>query len=122
MNNLRIFPRQENVAVFYNSATVVVNLTDRHLAVETFGLTSLEAMSCGLPVIVPTVGGIAEFVVDGYNGYMIDVQNLPEIEFRISEMMGSKELYRTLSDNALTVSQRYDARSMTTAVSAIFAS
>ena len=49
------------------------------MAVETFGLTALEAMSAGLPVIVPTEGGIAEMVTDGDNGYKIDVQDLNKI-------------------------------------------
>ena len=61
---------------FYNEAAIVINLTNPKLAVETFGLTPLEAMSAGLPVIVPTVGGIAEMVGDGDNGYKIDVQEL----------------------------------------------
>ena len=77
--NLIIYPRQNNVVSFYNEASIVINLTDKKLAVETFGLTALEAMSAGLPVIVPTEGGIAEMVTDGENGYKIDVQDLNKI-------------------------------------------
>lgn len=57
-----IYNRQRDVIKFYNKATVVLNLTDKTQAIETFGMTPLEAMSCGLPVIVPTIGGIAELV------------------------------------------------------------
>lgn len=64
VGNLRIYARQEDVTSFYNDASIVVNLTDPRQAIETFGLTPLEAMSDGLPVIVPTVGGIAELVID----------------------------------------------------------
>ena len=58
-DNLQILSRQEDVTSFYNKATIVLNLSDKHRFVETFGLTALEAMSAGLPVIVPTEGGIA---------------------------------------------------------------
>ena len=120
INNLTIYSRQEDVSFFYNSATIVLNLTNRYQAVETFGLTSLEAMSCGLPIIVPTVGGITEFVTDARNGYLIDVQNLSEIESRILEIMGNRTLYEYLSYNALTISRRYDLRNMLNSVDAIF--
>lgn len=79
LENLTVYSRQQNVAPFYNRASIVLNLTDKHYAIETFGLTALEAMSAGLPVIVPTVGGIAEMVQDGENGYKIDVQDFSEI-------------------------------------------
>ncbi len=116
--NLTIFPRQDNVAVFYNKASVVVNLTNRYQAIETFGLTPLEAMSAGLPVIVPTVGGIAEMVDDGVNGYKIDVQHLGEIAERIAEVLSDKALYLTLADNALKYSREYDVQEMVTALEA----
>lgn len=64
VGNLFIYARQKDVTTFYNNASIVVNLTDPRQAIETFGLTPLEAMSDGLPVIVPTVGGIAELVTD----------------------------------------------------------
>lgn len=118
-SNLTVFSRQEHVAVFYNAATIVINLTDRHQAIETFGLTSLEALSCGLPVIVPTVGGITEFVIEAYDGYWIDVQDLPIIESRIIEILQDRTLYASLSNNALSVSRRYDLHRMIDSVSAV---
>ncbi len=106
--NLTIHARQENVAPFYNSTSLVINLTNLQFAVETFGLTPLEAMSAGLPVIVPTVGGIAEMVEDDVNGYKIDVQNLHIIEGKIRQMFEEKKLYSRLSNNAILYSTRYN--------------
>lgn len=106
--NLTIYARQENVVPFYNSTSLVLNLTNSQFAVETFGLTPLEAMSTGVPVIVPTVGGIAEMVEDDVNGYKIDVQNLNAIEGKIRQMFEDGKLYSQLSDNAILYSSRYN--------------
>ncbi len=108
-NNLTIYPRQDNVAPFYNEASVVLNLSDKEQFIETFGLTALEAMSCALPVIVPTVGGIAEMVEDDVNGYKIDVRELDRIAERIEALLSDKELYGRLGAEALVYSHRYDA-------------
>ena len=109
-NNLTIYARQENVTPFYNSTSLVINLTNPQLVVETFGLTPLEAMSAGIPVIVPTVGGIAEMVEDDVNGYKIDVQNLNAIEVKIRQMFEDGKLYSKLSNNAILYSTRYNPK------------
>jgi len=109
--NLAIHPRQENVATFYNRASLVMNLSNKNLFIETFGLTALEAMTAGLPVIVPTVGGIAEMVTDGVNGYKIDVQNIEKIEDTIKHILSDAELYRELSSNAIAYSKKYSESS-----------
>lgn len=110
--NLSVFPRQEDVAPFYNSSSLVLNLSDKELFIETFGLTALEAMSAGLPVIVPTVGGIAEMVEDGYNGYKADVQDLDKIEKYIDNILTDRELYCSLAENALAFSSRFSEPEM----------
>lgn len=95
------------MVVFYNAASIVINLTNPQLAVETFGLTTLEAMSAALPVIVPTVGGIAEMVEDDINGYKTDVRVLDVIQEQIKNMLNDKYLYLSLAKAALKSSEKY---------------
>ena len=111
-DNLAIHPRQDDVVPFYNRATLVLNLTDRNMAIETFGLTALEAMTAGLPVIVPTVGGIAEMVEDGKNGYRIDVDNLEKVEHCIQDILTNENLFLSLAKNALKCSAKYSRGNM----------
>lgn len=39
---------------------------------EAFGLTVVEAMTCGLPTFATCNGGPAEIIVDGVSGFHID--------------------------------------------------
>lgn len=111
-NNIKIYPRQTNVVQFYKNSSIVLNLTNKYKAVETFGLTVLEAFTAGLPVIVPTVGGIAELVDDNINGYRIDVQDIDEIKCRINEVLSDEQLYEKLKKNALEKSHLFNYSQM----------
>ncbi len=115
-SNLTIYPRQSDVVPFYNQASIVLNLSNRQQVVETFGLTALEAMSAGLPVIVPTEGGIAEMVEDGANGYRIDVQELNKIGQQINSILSDKALYLSLAANAFDYSQKFSEEQMITSI------
>lgn len=112
INNLTIYPRQEDVAPFYNRASIVLNLTNKEFAIETFGLTVLEAMAAGLPVIVPTVGGVAEMVTDGENGFKIDIQDLAFITERIEKLFTNQNLFLSLCEESLARSRRYNSAAM----------
>lgn len=114
--NLIIYSRQSDVIPFYNSASLVINLTNPLLAVETFGLTTLEAMTNGLPVIVPTQGGIAEMVTNGENGYKIDVQDLNKIIECLHLLLSNQKLYNKLSNNTLFYSRNFNIDTMTRSI------
>lgn len=117
--NLLVLPRQEDVSHIYRNASMLLNLTNKDYFVETFGLTTLEAMTAGLPVIVPNVGGISELVEDGINGYKIDVSDLPRIAEVISNILTDRELYQRLSENALSTSAKYKPEEMISQVMSI---
>ena len=120
-NNLSILSRQEDVAKFYQQASVVLNLSDRRLFIETFGLTALEAMTAGLPVIVPTEGGIAEMVDDAVNGYKIDVADLDRIGDAIKKLLTDKTKYIQMAENALLCAKKFNADDMIERVEKILA-
>ena len=47
--------------------------------VETFPISSLEAMACGLPCVLTNVGGAKDFIKDGYNGFLVEPENIESI-------------------------------------------
>lgn len=76
-------------------------------------------MSAGLPVIVPTEGGIAEMVKDGKNGYKIDVQDLEEIEAHIKLLLSDRNRYQQMATNAQKYSQSFSEESMISKIAKI---
>ena len=119
--NISFLSRQEDVAKFYQQASVVLNLSDKRLFIETFGLTALEAMTAGLPVIVPTEGGIAEMVDDAVNGYKIDVADLDCIGDAIKKLLTDKTNYIQMAENAMLSAKKFNADDMIERVEKILA-
>ena len=60
----------ESLALMYNMADVTVNISDA----EGFGLSTLESLSCGTPIVVTMTGGLQEQVTDGENWFGIGLE------------------------------------------------
>jgi glycosyltransferase involved in cell wall biosynthesis len=82
-DNVTIHPRTDDPASFYTRADLVLNLARVDQWIETFGLTLAEAMSFGIPVIAPPVGGPAEIVTHGVEGYCIDSRDIATLRAAI---------------------------------------
>jgi glycosyltransferase involved in cell wall biosynthesis len=68
----------EDLPCFYRGIDLYLN-TSRH---EGIPMTVLEAMSYGIPVVAPNVGGLKEMLEDGKEGYLVDGRDPKEFSRR----------------------------------------
>ena len=60
----------ENLAALYNMADCTINISDA----EGFGLSTLESLACGTPIVVNMTGGLQEQVTDGKEWFGIGIE------------------------------------------------
>ncbi len=90
--------RQRNILKYYYSAADIFVSTPWY---EPFGITPLEAMACGTPVIGSNVGGIKYTVVDGKTGYLVPPKDPDSLAARMAEMFQKPELLARFSKQAV---------------------
>ena len=67
---------------------------------EAFGLTVIEGMACGKPVIATNVGGIPEIVEHGINGILIKPNNSCELAKAICKLLNNQKKRESIGINA----------------------
>ncbi|WP_114938592.1 glycosyltransferase family 4 protein [Mucilaginibacter endophyticus] len=68
---------------------------------EPFGITPLEAMACGTPVIGSNVGGIKYSVVDGVTGALVPPKDAGKLARKVDELIGNEAILTEMGRNAL---------------------
>jgi L-malate glycosyltransferase len=106
-DNLEIKFNQSAIQDVLGDVGVVVSLTDREGWVETFGLTLAEAMSFGIPVIAPNIGAQTEYIVHGYNGFLVNEGEIETIGSILKSIFESENHYQSLSDEAYKTALDY---------------
>ena len=79
---------------YYSMGDVFVQPSIGH---EAFGITVIEAMACGLPVVGSTSGGIKGLIKDDFNGCLFEIGNVSEFVEKIKRAFTQK---KRLSKNA----------------------
>ena len=67
---------------------------------ESFGLSALEAMTHGVPVISSNAGGISEVNIDGVSGYLADIGDVDTMVVRAKELLSNDELHSEFKKQA----------------------
>ena len=95
----------EEIPKFLHQADIFI----RPSLSEGLGISFLEAMAAGLPVIATPVGGIPDFLKDGETGLFCEVRNPENIARQVTRLLGDEELRKRIIENGIKlVKERYD--------------
>jgi glycosyltransferase involved in cell wall biosynthesis len=86
----------EDMNLFYSQIDVFVN-TSIH---EGIPMTILEAMSRGIPVVAPHIGGIPEIIEDDVDGFLIHNRDSRQYAEKCSYLSVNKDRYRIMAEAA----------------------
>jgi glycosyltransferase involved in cell wall biosynthesis len=105
--NVQIVVRPPSLYAYYEVADLVVNLSHREGWIETFGLTLLEAMACGVPVVAPREGGCTEVVTDNAGGWLIDSKDIDGLLALILRLQADSKFWLHHSQHARRNAERF---------------
>lgn len=104
ISNLKLADRVIMLGVINNEAVseylAVADIFVRPSLSEGLGISFLEAMAAGVPVIATPVGGIVDFLADGETGLFCEVRNPKSITEKVKLYLGNKELTEKIKINA----------------------
>ena len=89
--------RHDQLPLYYSAADVFVTTP----WYEPFGITPLEAMACGTPVIGSNVGGIKFTVRDGETGYLVAPRDPDAVAERLAHLYRHPRVREVLGRNGV---------------------
>ncbi|MEC9342833.1 MAG: glycosyltransferase family 4 protein [Pseudomonadota bacterium] len=88
---------------------------------EGFGVTPIEAMSSGVPVVATTVGTFKSQVVEGKTGYLVPPGNVEAITAAIRRLVDDPELRRKMgAAGRAHVVENFDVQDEADAINAVY--
>jgi glycosyltransferase involved in cell wall biosynthesis len=92
-------PRLYQQAAVFVLPSVHRTCYGRRVAIsELLGLSLLEAMGSGLPVVASRIGGVPEIVRDGETGFLVEPDDAEELRERLASLLGDPSLAKRMGD------------------------
>jgi glycosyltransferase involved in cell wall biosynthesis len=66
---------------------------------EPFGKVGVESMANGRPVVAFDVGGISDWLIDGFNGYLVPSRDISLLSQKIGNLLSNQELLNKFGFN-----------------------
>lgn len=88
--------KQEGLTDILNSSDIFLLPSQS----ESFGLAALEALSCGVPVISSSVGGLPELINQNENGFIAEFGDIDRMAKYAIDLLTNEKKMKRFSENA----------------------
>jgi len=103
-NDVRFLGKQEEVDEIFSISDLFLLPSET----ESFGLSALEAMACGVPVISTNAGGLPEINIHGKTGYLSNVGDVDDMAKHAIALLKDEILLNQFKKNALEQAKRFE--------------
>jgi len=97
-DDVKFLGKQEGLVDILTSADIFLMPSQS----ESFGLSALEAMACGLPVVSTSVGGLPELVSHNESGYIAEIGDIDRMAKYVVQLLTNPKKYEIFSEAART--------------------
>lgn len=98
------FVSDSQLKKFYHAADIFLSASE----VELQGLSIMEVMACGLPVVAAGSMAVPELVKNNINGYLFKAGDEKDAAKKILNLASDKKLQKKMSENSLRLISRHD--------------
>lgn len=95
-NDVFFLGKQEAIVDILNASDLFIMPSQS----ESFGLSALEAMACGLPTISTSIGGLPELVVHNETGFIAEIGDVERMAKYALDLLTNPNKYKRFSENA----------------------
>ncbi len=107
-DHIKFLGKQDGLVEILNAADVFLIPSQS----ESFGLAALEAMSCGIPVVSSSVGGLPELIRHNETGYIAEIGDIDRMAKYVVELLTNEKKHKLFSENSRKRAVKYFDKSV----------